>query len=559
MYRHSCGSRTLVERVWKLAGAVFSGIFATAGVPAQTLGTHAADKTDIVETSSGPVAGSVEGGVDRFLGLPYAAAPVGPLRWRAPAPAPTWRAVRSATRFSDWCLQVAPAGFSKPIVNEDCLYLNVFAPHGASASMRKRPVIVWIHGGGLRQGRANDYDPTPMVTKGDVVFVSFNYRLNVLGFLTSPALRAGGGGASNFGMLDQQAVLAWVRRNIASFGGDPNNVTLMGESSGGANVFNHLVSPTSAGMFNKAIVQSGSLWFGSFAPFYDGLPLGQADEVGQKVAALTNCTGLREAECLRALTPDKLAEIVRALPSYAFGVVVDGHVLKDTVTNNILAGRFARVPIINGSNRDEWTWVEGLSEHAAGKPLTEAELEQHAAKSVGAFAVTAAPHYPASAFGGSAGAASARLITDGLFMCPLLTLNAVLARYVPVWGYEFADDNAPYPFPSASFRYGAAHTLEMQYLFRGYTGAVGTYKALSSNQQRLSRTMVAYWTRFASVGNPNSKSVPRWPVQGRGKSSFQSLVAPSPSPIAADSIDRAHHCSALWGPTLGRSALKSGR
>lgn len=397
-----------------------------------------------------------------------------------------------------------------------------------------------------------------MVTNGDVVFVSFNYRLNVLGFLTSPALRAGGGAASNFGMLDQQAVLAWVRRNIAAFGGDPNNVTLMGESSGGANVFNHLVSPTSASLFHKAIVQSGSLWFGSFAPFYDGLPLGQADEVGRKVAALTNCTGPREAECLRALTTEKLAEIARALPSYAFGVVVDGHVLKDTVTNSVLAGRFARVPIINGSNRDEWTWVEGLSEQAAGKPLTEAELEQHAAKSVGSFAAIAAPHYPASTFGGSAGAASARLITDGLFMCPLLTLNEVLAGYTQVWGFEFADENAPYPFQSASFKYGAAHTLEMQYLFRGYTGAVGAYKALSSDQQRLSRTMIAYWTRFASVGNPNSRGMPRWPVQGSGKSSFLSLIAPSPSLVAAGSIDQAHHCSSLWKPSLGKSALKSG-
>ena len=506
-------------------------------------------------TSGGRVVGSRRGDIDSFLGIPYAAAPIGELRWKPPTPPPQWSVPLDATRFRNWCLQVAPEGFSKPIVNEDCLYLNVFTPRGASSGRKKRAVMVWIHGGGLRQGRADDYDPTPLVERGDVVFVSFNYRLNILGFLAHPELDREGHGFANYGLLDQRYALEWVQRNIASFGGDPGNVTLIGESSGGANVFNQIASTQSTGLFHKAIVQSGSLWYGAFAPFYDGLPLSEAESVGRKVASMAGCTGPGEMACLRALPASRLAEVVRELPSYAFGVVVDGSLLDRPMTQKILAGDFNRVPVLNGSNHDEWTWVEGLSERAAGKPLVEADLRSHLEGTFGKFAAEVVPQYPVAAFAGSAGAASARAVTDGLFVCPLLGLNEALSKYTPVWGFEFADEQAPFPWPAVSLRYGAAHTLEMQYLFRNYTGAVGEAKPLSPAQARLSDAMVAYWTHFAKHGNPNAKGLPEWPALKDAQGIYLSLVAPEPVRTPAATIDSDHRCDLFWRQTVGVSAI----
>jgi para-nitrobenzyl esterase len=549
-----------IPRSWLAIGLSIFGALTINAATAKT--TSAAVRVEAraatVTTSEGPVSGVRRGNSDWYLGIPYAAAPTGELRWRPPAPSKPWAEPRDASAFRDWCLQVAPEGFSKPIVNEDCLYLNVFTPHETSRA-KKRPVMVWIHGGGLRQGRSNDYDPTPMVEKGGVVFVSFNYRLNILGFLAHPALDREGHDFANYGLLDQQYALAWVRRNIAAFGGDPANVTLIGESSGGANVFNHMAAPRSAGLFHKAIIESGSLWYGAFAPFYDGLPLAGAEDVGRAVSTMTGCDGADQASCLRSLSAERLAEVVRKLPSYSFGVVVDGTSLPRSVTRQVLSGNFHRVPVINGSNHDEWTWVEGLSENAAGRPLAEPELKKHLEATFGYFAADAVVHYPVASFGGSAGAASARAVTDGLFMCPLLGLNEVLSRYTQVWGYEFKDTTAPYPFSPASFPYGAAHTLEMQYLFQDYTGAVGARKPLSPTQNRLSDAMVRYWTNFARTGNPNAPNTPAWPALTASSRTYLSLVAPVPKLTGSATIAADHLCDTVWKGTIGQSRLKSPR
>jgi para-nitrobenzyl esterase len=512
-----------------------------------------------VMTSDGLVVGSRRDHTDAFLGIPYAAAPIDELRWKPPTAPPRWSAPLDATRFRSWCLQVAPEGFSKPIVNEDCLYLNVFAPRGASSSEKKRAVMVWLHGGGLRQGRADDYDPTPLVERGDVIFVSLNYRLNILGFLAHPELDREGHDFANYGLMDQRYALAWVQRNIASFGGDPGNVTLIGESSGGANVFNQIALAHSTGLFHKAIIQSGSLWYGPFAPFYDGLPLGEAQDVGRKVASMTGCAGPGELACLRALPASRLADVVRELPSYAFGVVVDGSLLDRPMTQKILAGDFNRIPVLNGSNHDEWTWVEGLSERAAGRPLVAGDLPKHLEGAFGGFAADVVPQYPVVRFAGSAGAASARAVTDGLFVCPLLGLNSALSKYTTVWGFEFADEQAPFPWPAASLRYGAAHTLELQYLFRNFTGAVGETKPLSPAQARLSDAMVAYWTNFAKHGNPNAKGLPEWPALADAKQIYLSLVTPEPVRTRAATIDSEHRCDVFWRRTVGVSPLKPAR
>ncbi len=501
--------------------------------------------TRAVRTASGPVVGIRRGGLDWYLGIPYAAPPVGALRWRPPTAPPPWRKPREAGEFGNWCTQVAPEGFSKPVLNEDCLYLNVVTPRDASRSGKRKAVIVWIHGGGQRQGRSNDYDPTPLVDR-DVVFVSFNYRLNIFGFLAHPDLDREGHDFADYGLMDQQFALRWVKRNIAAFGGDPRNVTLMGESSGGANVFNHLVSPSSTGLFGKAIVESGSLWFGKYAPFYDGLTLQEAEQTGQSAAGLLGCTGDNQAACLRAATTESLAAVVRRLPAYSFGVVVEGTLMAMRTSDAIRSGRFARVPLINGSNHDEWTWVEGLHEAAAGHPLAEDEMQARLSETFGADAGSLVAHYPPAAHGSSAGAAVASAVTDGLFVCPLLGVNEALARFTRVWAYEFHDTQAPYPFRTVSFPYGAAHTLEMRYLFKDYTGAVGDLKPLTPDQQLLSDAMAGYWTSFAKRGDPGTSGGLVWPPLGPGAAHYLDLVPPRPILAKAADIDTDHQCGALW-------------
>lgn len=508
--------------------------------------TGATAKTPVVMTSSGPIVGTRRGNLSWFLGIPYAAPPVGGLRWRPPEAPRKWVKPREVVTFGNWCTQVAPEGFSKPILNEDCLYLNVVTSRDAARSRTKRPVIVWIHGGGLRQGRSNDYDPTLLVDKGGVVFVSFNYRLNIFGFLAHPDLDREGHPFANYGLMDQQFALTWVRRNIAAFGGDPDNVTLMGESSGGANVFNHLVSPRSTGLFGRAIIQSGSLWFGDFAPFYDGLTLDAAEKVGLAAADLMGCPGHGKASCLRSASTDELANVIRKLPTYSFGIVVDGTIMSTRTREAVLAGHFMHVPILNGSNHDEWTWVEGLHEAAAGRPLAEDEMQSRLAETFGERAHEVLSGYPASAYGGSAGAAVARAVTDGLFLCPLLAVNRTLAKYTKVWAYEFADTAAPFPFRKASFPYGAAHTLEMRYIFKDYTGAVGDWKPLTPGQQKLSDAMVSYWATFARTGNPNSPNEVEWPALTSDSEPYLTLVAPRPELTTSAALAADHHCDSLW-------------
>src|SRR5216684_4493519 len=265
----------------------------------------AEEREPAVATSDGRVRGTSSDGVDRFLGIPYGAPPVGNLRWRPPQPHGRWRGVRDATAFANHCPQlVSPFGLAS--TTEDCLYLNVFRParddqegdegddEGDDEGHEGRlPVMVWIHGGALLVGESDDYDPVRLVRHG-VIVVTINYRLGVLGFVAHPALTAESPdhASGNYGLMDQQAALRWVRRNIRSFGGDPSRVTIFGESAGGLSVHSHLASPLSAGLFHRAIVESGA--YSLTQP-----SLSQAEAQGQALADHVGCTD-QTAECLRA-------------------------------------------------------------------------------------------------------------------------------------------------------------------------------------------------------------------------------------------------------------------
>src|SRR5690348_1421267 len=250
---------TRARRVRRAALSAVSAVSVAAAVLGASAGgavaSSASGSTDpIVRIDGGLVRGADAAGVNSFLGLPYAAPPTGNLRWRPPQPAAAWTGVRDATTFGPSCPQAASPFAPPGPFSEDCLYLNVYAPAGHGSGAGGRPVLVWIHGGGLTQDAGRDYGGAKLAADGAVV-VTINYRLGALGFLAHPAL-ASHGAAGNYGLMDQQAALRWVRHNIARFGGDPDNVTIAGQSAGGLSVLAQMVSPGARGLFQRAIVQS---------------------------------------------------------------------------------------------------------------------------------------------------------------------------------------------------------------------------------------------------------------------------------------------------------------
>ena len=322
---------TRARRVRRAALSAVSAVSVAAAVLAASAGgavaSSASGSTDpIVRIDGGLVRGADAAGVNSFLGLPYAAPPTGNLRWRPPQPAAGWSGVRDATTFGPSCPQ-APSPFAPPgQFSEDCLYLNVYTP-AARSSFGGRPVLVWIHGGGLEQDGARDYDGTKLAADG-VVVVTINYRLGALGFLAHPAL-ASHGAAGNYGLMDQQAALRWVQRNIARFGGDPGNVTIAGQSAGGLSVLAQMVSPGARGLFQRAIVQSGT-----FA--LNQRPLAVAEAAGQTFATAVGCAD-QSAACLRSAPVSALVA--------NFGVeipgVVDGAVLTQPIGTAVSDASFA--------------------------------------------------------------------------------------------------------------------------------------------------------------------------------------------------------------------------
>jgi para-nitrobenzyl esterase len=415
----------------------------------------------IVHVDGGLVRGADVAGMDSFLGLPYAAPPTGNLRWRPPQPAAAWSGVRDATKFGPSCPQ-APSPFAPPgPFSEDCLYLNVYTPAPRGGD---RPVLVWIHGGGLVQDGGRNYDGTKLAADG-IVVVTINYRLGALGFLAHPALASRPGGpAGNYGLMEQQAALRWVQRNIARFGGDPHNVTIAGQSAGGLSVLAQMVSPGARGLFQRAIVQSGT-----FA--LNQRPLATAEAAGEKFATAVGCPD-QGAACLRSVPVSDLVK--------NFGVeipgVVDGSVLTAPIGTALASGQFARVPVINGITHDEeLLFVAGLSltvsqgtDIPLAAPLSSsANYQPDIAQALGvsdARAAAIAAEYPLSAYPNPV-AAFSLLVSDASFACSALQVDRwTAARGVPTFAYQFSDDNAPVNIVGSSLGL-ATHGTELPYLF----------------------------------------------------------------------------------------------
>src|SRR5262244_1250646 len=324
----------------------------------------AASTSPVVATDLGPVRGVATGTMQEFRGIPYAEAPVGDLGWRPTLKPARWTGVLDATEFGPHCPQVA-SPYGTPSVTEDCLFLNVFTADKTNEGRpHLLPVMFWIHGGALVVGESDGYDPSNLVAE-DVIVVTINYRLGELGFLAHSVLAAesSAGASGNYGLLDQQAALRWVRRNIRAFGGDPDNVTIFGESAGGLSVHSQLASPLAAGLFHKAIVESGS--YSLVQP-----SLSAAEAAGAAFAASAGCADpSTAAACLRSLP---VATILAHQPSVTMVGNLDGFVLPQTVRAAFSTGQFNHVPVIDGSNHDEWRLFVAQTEATTGTPLTAA-------------------------------------------------------------------------------------------------------------------------------------------------------------------------------------------
>lgn len=462
----------------------------------------------IVRTDAGPVRGIVAADHHRFLGIPYAAPPVGAGRWRAPTPAAPWSAPLDATRPGSPCPQAAAAVAEVSSTDEDCLSLNVTTPRGGDPA-RPRPVMVWLHGGGGANGAGHFFDPRRLVIEGDVVVVTVNYRLGIFGAFGYPGLS----GSGTFGLQDQQAALRWVQRNAAAFGGDPDNVTLFGESYGALATTAHLVSPSAAGLFHQAIIQSGLALIdyppGTLLPGQPAIDAmwtspAEGAELGTFAAAELGCAEPATAlACLRALPVAALLPMTSLFTRYTYGT----DLLPEDPVQALRAGRFHPVPVISGATRDEARLFVALYFDAAGQPVTADGYGALLAEAFGLSAPAVAERYPLTAYE-SPSLAWAAVVTDRVWALRTMEQHRLLAAQTPTYAYQFADRDAPpiVPFPSG-FPPGAHHSAEVAYQF----DLPGTTDARSPTQRSLAVQMNRYWANFAATGDPNGGGLPRWP------------------------------------------------
>jgi para-nitrobenzyl esterase len=493
----------------------------------------------------------------QFLGLPYAAPPVGSLRWRPPQPHNPWTKVRAAAAYGNVCAQNAPSfpGFGYVSDTEDCLYLNVVTPVRRKNATGPLPVMFWIPGGGLFMGGSSDYNPSALVKDGNVVYVSVNYRLNIFGFFSHPAVNAEGHAAGNYGIMDQQYALAWVRDNIEKFGGDPHNVTIFGESGGGYSVWANLASPYSAGLFHKAIILSGggpNIIPNSLS--WSGRPvdtLQSQEAVGEALAGAVGCADTRSASCLRSIsTKDLLAATSQPAGKFGEGrfqskLLLDGKIIPKPMEQIFSSGRFNRVPIINGTDYNEFNFFQAMIELAEGRVMRADDYAGLLALHFGAAATRVAALYPLDRYPTPSDAISAAVGDSDITCSGGRRANRLVKSYVKdIYTYEFNVPDSPISWPTVSFPYQSAHTVELQYLFPLFHGGNGNVHELSEPQKRLAVQFVRYFAAFARTGNPNpGDGAPSWTVYDSDADNYMSIQ--TPSPIAKAGFGGQHHCD-FW-------------
>jgi para-nitrobenzyl esterase len=440
--------------------------------------------------------------VKAFLGLPYAAPPVGDLRWKAPEPPAKWKGERDASKLGAHCAQGRVFDdmiFQDSGPSEDCLFLNVYAPADAS-DKSKLPVMFWIHGGGYSGGGSSEprHNGDFLPLKG-VVLVTINYRLGVFGFLaTADLAKEGNGSAGDYGLLDMVAALQWVKANIKGFGGDPNNVTIFGESAGSFAVSTLMASPAARGLFEKGIGESG-------AAFSDTLPTDTLDAREKKDGDWVASLGVKSLQDLRAMPTDKILEAVKSKGPGGFPPVIDGKLLTEPVADTYAAGRQAHVPLLAGWNRDEGSFF-------AMRGMTSVQWKGMAA---GLFKERSAEFlqlYPGDT---DAQALRAAIDYGSDSFIALSTWKWLEAQRKtgesPVYRYHFELAAPPSKFHLGSF---AFHSDDIEYVFGTLDTRPGS--EWRPEDRKLSEQVMSYWTNFAKTGDPNGPGLPEWPRYGKG-------------------------------------------
>jgi len=585
---------------------ILGAAIALAGTPAVPASAAAAPPTVTTPTGIFPsqtFQGIANSGINDFLGIRFAAAPVGSLRFAPPAPPAAVSGTIRATSFGTSCPQNA-SPFGTASSNEDCLFLNVYVPGSSISSRNKLPVMVFFFGGDFVDGAGSLYDPTNMAIQGNTIVVTINYRLGILGYMASAALssQAATGVSGNYGFLDQLFALQWVKQNIGAFGGNPDNVTIFGESAGGFSVCAAIASPKGAGLFQRAITESG--------PCAEPLPtLAGAQASGAAIVSALGCAGSSDAATVACLRNAPVSAILNEEANItaganltsltAFFTNVDGVFIPQEPVLALALGEYNHVPVIEGTNHDEGRLFValGFDLNPAVGTITAAEyptaIQAVAAALVSAEAglLTASGstslaiggstsggsasggsassssstsnaqetnqiaqeilhEYPLSNFAGP-GEALGAVLTDGLFSCIANVSNELLSLSVPTYAYEFNDENAPTPeLPPVSFPYGATHTDELQFLFT----LAATPSTLSSSEQTLATQMKSYWTSFAQGGSPNSGQAPAWAPFSVAAGNVQSLNTPRPGVELNYAAE--HHCN-FWIGILAQTILSS--
>ena len=470
------------------------------------------DDPTIVLTTSGKVKGAIRDGVREFKGIPYAAAPIGDLRWTLPRKPKAWTGTRDATQFGAACAQVSRYGLTEASDAEDCLTVNVTAPYAGPQDLkRKRPVFVWIHGGAFVGGSSALYPLDHLAKAGDLVVVSLNYRIGVFGFMAHPAFaKATDGG---YGLEDQRFALRWVKRNIARFGGDPNNVTIAGESAGGGSVCMHVIAPKETrGLFNKAIMQSA----GCATPLHT---VADGDKIGATIAAEVGCGDARTAlSCLRGKpVKDLLAAGAKIAGSdlTTFMPVIGNRTVPQQAAKAFASGKFVRVPIMNGGTSDELRLYVAYDVQA-GATFTAENYADKLKAVYGDNADKVLQQYPLTDYSSPATAVGTAMSDFhpqvGLNNCIYLEAGKLLRKRVPVYELVFADRDAPDVTTNPGFEMGAVHSSELPYLFPHYDNTSKVAGPdLKPGSQRVADLLTAYWTSFARSGHPTAKNGPIWP------------------------------------------------
>ena len=518
---------------------------------------NSADLSLVVQTENGKVAGAVRNGAKEFRGLPFAAAPVGDLRWELPQPAKPWIGVRDASAFGSACPQQARFNLTDESLNEDCLFVNVSVPADIKPN-EKLPVLFWIHGGAYVGGASSLYRLDKLASQGRIVVVSTNYRLGVLGFMAHPAFAQANGVNGNYGLEDQRAAMRWVQRNISAFGGDPTKVTIAGESAGAGSVCAHISSPEHVeGLFSKAIILSGGC-------LQNLISITDAEKVGTIISDTVGCKGSK-AEIVACMRNDKaqasVTNLLKAQGDYSVNHPVDlmpfsmvagtpenpNFTFPRTSRLAMETGKLVAVPLLMGGARNElrlyvgYWWQEGKNGNALFPPIN--------AQTFGGWLSKLYPGKPANGdktyaqliqaeYTPVAGWPNEKAVPETLgtilsdFIPPAGINNCLFLRFgdglntysnkfkkIPLYEFEFADANAlvngvgiakPYP----EFSMGAVHSSALNYFFPGYSNnSKINAPDLQPESRELAKTMVHSWSNFVKTGVPDAQ----WPQYGKGK------------------------------------------